>query len=914
MTTLPLATRNNDLNTIGGKGRSLSRLSNSGFNVPDGFLVPTAAYRRFVADNDLQPRILNLCKPTIIEGAVSFEQASKKIQELFSLYELSSEIESDIIAAYESLPDRPPVAVRSSANAEDLPELSFAGQQETYLNVTGGPAVAVAIRNCWASLWTAQAINYRHEMDIGQDAVAMAVVVQLMVPSDVSGILFTANPTNGERSEMIVNGSFGLGEAVVSGQVTPDTYVVDRESLNMKDTVIGAKDQMIVSDGAQGVRVESVSAEQQVLSSLSEELLRELCKLALRVEAEFDEVPQDIEWAMVNKELYLLQSRPITNLPPEPLKDVSWPEIPGAQLLKRQVAENMPDPLSPLFEELYLRAIFDMQKWPEGWEWKGNLTRNWLKNFVVITVNGYAYQPIYESSVGDWEGYMDKLHAEQKKSTWLDNLKRIFTMPSYIIDDMKGGPLHVLYIVGTTFRTFKKFPAIKLWERQQLPDYLATIEHWERIDSRKASSEELLAGIKSLTFAEALYWSALRSIIGTAKMTDGALQTYLEESAPDQGFISGTFLSGFPSRTLDAEVTLRRIAEEIRKNKTLYEIVIVTPAPRMLTALKNHPEGKDTLVDIRKYLHDYGRQVFNLDFVEPSLEEEPLPFLMSLKSMVRNPGYDLVTRQQEVRKNRRSKFWQAIKFFKGKSRFEFLRLYLTARINYPTREEALFYMGLAWSSLRPLAKELGDMLVSNGTLTDPDDVFYLTSDDLQRAIDDNDGPPELKSKVKEQRELRALRFRMNHPAAIPPIETNVTENSFAALRGNSDDANKLLGFAVSPGIVSGIASVIMTPNDFDKMIPDSILVCPLTTPAWTQLFPHAIGLVTDIGSILAHGSIVAREYGIPAVLGIGDATQRIKNGQTITIDGNKGVVTVEEYHGVEPTIPIIFKSDTYSPV
>jgi phosphohistidine swiveling domain-containing protein len=894
MTTLPLATRNNDLNTIGGKGRSLSRLSNSGFNVPDGFLVPTAAYRRFVADNDLQPRILNLCKPIIIEGAVSFEQASKKIQELFSLYELSSEIESDIIAAYESLPERPSVAVRSSANAEDLPELSFAGQQETYLNITGGPAVAAAIRNCWASLWTAQAINYRHEMDIGQDAVAMAVVVQLMVPSDVSGILFTANPTNGERSEMIVNGSFGLGEAVVSGQVTPDTYVVDRESLNIKDTIIGAKDQMIVSDGTQGVRVESVSAEQQVFSSLSEELLRELCKLALKVEAEFDEVPQDIEWAMVNKELYLLQSRPITNLPPEPLKDVSWPEISGAQLLKRQVAENMPDPLSPLFEELYLRAIFDMQKWPEGWEWKGNLTRNWLKNFVVITVNGYAYQPIYEASVGDWEGYMDKLHAEQKKSTWLDNLKRIFTMPSYIIDDMKGGPLHVLYLVGTTFRTFKKFPAIKLWERQQLPDYLAAIEHWERTDSRKASSEELLAGIKSLTFAEALYWSALRSIIGTAKMTDGALQTYLEENAPDQGFISGTFLSGFPSRTLDAEVTLRRIAEEIRKNKTLYEIVIVTPAPRMLTALQNHPEGKDTLVDIRKYLHDYGRQVFNLDFVEPSLEEEPLPFLMSLKAMVRNPGYDLVTRQQEVRKNRRSKFWQAIKFFKGKSRFEFLRLYLTARINYPTREEALFYMGLAWSSLRPLAKELGGRLVSNGTLTDPDDVFYLTSDDLQRAIDDNDGPPELKSKVKEQRELRALRFRMNQPAAIPPIETNVTENSFAALRGNSDDANKLLGFAVSPGIVSGIASVIMTPNDFDKMIPDSILVCPLTTPAWTQLFPHAIGLVTDIGSILAHGSIVAREYGIPAVLGIGDATQRIKNGQTITIDGNKGVVTVEE--------------------
>ena len=184
-----------------------------------------------------------------------------------------------------------------------------------------------------------------------------------------------------------------------------------------------------------------------------------------------------------------------------------------------------------------------------------------------------------------------------------------------------------------------------------------------------------------------------------------------------------------------------------------------------------------------------------------------------------------------------------------------------------------------------------------GIFTQPDDVYYVTTDDLQAAVETraNDHTmPGLKDKVAAQRELRALRFRMAQPAAIPPLKQAASESPFSSLRGNTGDGNVLRGFAVSPGTVTGVASVVMTPNDFDKMTPDSILVCPLTTPAWTQLFPHATGLVTDIGSILAHGSIVAREYGIPAVLGIGDATQRIKSGQKISIDGDKGIVTILE--------------------
>ena len=895
--TVALDTTNNGLEIVGGKGRSLSRLANAGFDVPGGFQITASAYRRFVAHHNLQAKILELAKPEIVEGVVSFENASSNIGRLFADKDLSAELLTDIGSAYDMLPGSPAVAVRSSANAEDLPGLSFAGQQETYLNVKGGVQVSEAVKKCWASLWTAQAINYRHEMDIGQNTVAMAVVVQIMIPSEVSGILFTANPASGDRSEMIVNCSFGLGEAIVSGRVTPDTYIVDRDTLTAKETMIGAKEQMIVSNGEQGTRMENVTAEQKEISSLSKESLTELAALAIRVEKEFDGVPQDIEWAISDGKLWLLQSRPITNLPPEPLRNVIWPEIPGAQLLKRQVAENMPDPLCPLFEDIYLRALFDTQSWPEGWKWNGRLTKNWMKNFVVTTVNGYAYQPLYNERHGDWENHMSKIRKAQVNLPWYANFKQAIRMPSFMIDEMKGGPLHVFYLLMRTFRTLRKFPAIRKWEKQQLPDYLAVIERWQKIDPTQATLEELLAGMKSLNFAEARYWQALRSIIGTAKMTDGGFQTFLEQNAPDEGFISGTFLSGFTSKTLEAESVMRSITERIRINRSLYELVIITPVSRLLDELERHPEGKQIHAAIKNYLHDYGRQVFNLDFVEPSLEEEPLPFVMSLKAMVRNTGYDLATRQKAVARQRRSKFRQALKFFKGKQRIEFLRLYWTARINYPTREAALFYMGLAWSTFRPWAMELGKRLVATGTLGRPDDVFYLTSDDLQSAIEaqSNDKAlPELGARAIEQRVLRALRFRMDQPSAIPPLKQKDTESPFSSLRSNEGETNTLRGFAVSPGTVTGVASVIMTPNDFDKMTPDTILVCPLTTPAWTQLFPHATGLVTDIGSILAHGSIVAREYGIPAVLGIGDATQRIKSGQRITIDGDKGLVTILE--------------------
>ena len=300
--TTALDTADNALERVGGKGRSLSRLANAGFAVPGGFQVIADAYRRFVSEHALQTRILELARPVPKNGAPSFDGAADAIGGLFADHALSETVAGEIRAAYEALPGRPAVAVRSSANAEDLPGLSFAGQQETFLNIRGADAVVQAVKDCWASLWTTQAISYRHRNGIDPDSVAMAVVVQVMVRSEVSGILFTANPATGERGEMIVNASFGLGEAVVGGQVTPDTYIVDRTTLAAKETVIGPKEQQIVSDGDLGVRLEDVAEEARKRSSLSEDMLRELAETALSIERLFEGTPQDIEWAFSSRQ------------------------------------------------------------------------------------------------------------------------------------------------------------------------------------------------------------------------------------------------------------------------------------------------------------------------------------------------------------------------------------------------------------------------------------------------------------------------------------------------------------------------------------------------------------------------------------------------------------------------------------
>jgi len=905
--TLPLNADNVSLETVGGKGRSLAKMANAGLAVPAGFYVTTAAYKDFVSENDLQQSIVDSAKPEIVGKTVSFESASVQIQGLIKKPKLSDELTADILNAYAAIEGSDPaVAVRSSANAEDLPDMSFAGQQDTYLNIRGEDALIEAVRDCWASLWTPRAINYRHDMGIEQDAVAMAVVVQLMVSSEVSGILFTANPASGERSEMIVNASFGLGEAVVGGQVTPDTYIVDRKTLTAKETIIGAKERKIISDGDQGTRLEEIAVSDRDRSSLSDDALRELTSIASDIEEHFDGVPQDIEWAISAGKLWMLQSRPITNLPPQPI-EVEWEPPSGIRgLVRRQLIENIPDPATPLFDELYIHGRGLAGKEPGG---RSGFT----------TLNGFAFQiagfsqqktdeqfyrelreqredaaktpEVKAQEEHDLQLFLDEL-AEEERAEFqtmadaleTDNVAHAVTMPE------SDNPTYIAFN-----KTWTNERQHKDWRERAIPELEGTTEKWRKLDVKAASDEELMTGIHELAEAEGWYWRSNGGhTFGVAKSTDDQLQCFLRETLPDHNFTSGQFLSGFKSRIMQANDELYVIAKMIREDRPLYETVMVTPPKRLMGVLKARTDTGAVLSAIDTYLRTYGHQGYTLDFGEPTQIEDPSALFVTLKAMVQNDSYSPKQHGAEATRKREQAMKDIEGLLDGLQYWQFrYRLWFTRKY-YPIREESCFALGTAWPVLRPVAAELGQRLVDIGTLAAADDVYYLYTGEIDPALKargSGKAIPEYAQLAAERRELREARKRLHPPGTIPP---EISENPGVKFKEtqfkNDESSNILRGIPVSPGTVTASASLINSANEFDRMEPGSILVCPMTSPAWTQLFAHAVGLVTDIGGILGHGSIVAREYGIPAVVGTGTITVRVEHGQEISVDGDAGAV------------------------
>ena len=928
MFTTPIKTTQNDLDLVGGKGRSLARMSCADFDVPGGFLVTTDAYKKFIADSDLKSKIIELAKPELRDGYPNFELSSKEINKIIQNAKIDANIVDQIKVAYQQLDQANlSVAVRSSANAEDLPDFSFAGQQETFLNVSGEDEVVSSVKKCWSSLWTAQAISYRHQNGIDQSSVAMGVVVQVMIPSEVSGILFTANPTNGERSEMIVNSSFGLGEAVVGGQVTPDTFIVDRTTLTSKETILGPKEHQIVYDGDQGIKIEKVSESNQGISSLSDSMLTELCNAALKVEALYEGTPQDIEWAFCNGKLHLLQSRPITNLPVQPI-EVDWtPPSPAKYVARRQIVENMPDPLCPLFEELYLLRGLELVR-PEGAGMVGG-------GPLFVTVNGYGYMRFDHQIIHDMNIEKIKDLSEEEIEAEDFKMMRKYSADAYarvstmavsdvkifqeelkpedrkLFDDWyeKSGREEIDGILTIPYPDFPTFIAfnhttwnnkiLKRWFEYTKPRLENVAKKWKEINISNASNQTLLDGITEMGIEEGNYWSDDSShTFGVAKSTDDQFNTFLKTVLPDHNFTSGQFLSGIDSKSMQANADLFEIAKLIRGNDELEYLVLTVPAPFLMEALQKNEKAKEVNRALDNLFSIYGHQGYSLDFIEPTQEEDPSGLFASLKSMVRDKSYHPDNQKAKTAKIRKEKYEEISKLLSGLEYWQFrYRWWLALKFNY-IREEVAFYFGYTWSILRPMAFELNQRLVGSSILKGNHDIFFLKTDEIADCIsllESNKSTEKYIPLVEERINYREACKRHHPPGTLPSYASKVDGISFKETqRKNDDNSNEMLGFPVSSGVITAKASVVTGPSEFDKMEPGTILVSPLTTPAWTQLFAHAVGLVTDIGSILAHGSIVAREYGIPAVLGVGNGTIRIKHGQTITIDGDAGTVLIHE--------------------
>ena len=881
------------LEQVGGKGASLARMAAAGLPVPPGFHITTAAYRRFVTENGLQEEILAAVAPVAADQPAALEEASRQIGQLFARSVMPDDIAGAIRQAYREIPtinkESPtinraptmnrgatggdlPVAVRSSATAEDLPEMSFAGQQETYLNMRGEAMVLDAVKRCWASLWTARAIGYRARQGIAQEDVSLAVVIQELVPADAAGILFTANPLTGARDQVMINAAWGLGEAIVGGQVTPDSFVVGKASGKIIEQEITEKDVMTVRT-LEGTHEEPVPVDKRTAAVLTAEQAAELARVGVQIEDLYGR-PMDIEWALHNGHMSVVQARPITALP-EPAagsqetRAAEWklPQ-PKGHYMRGSVLELLPDPLSPLFATLGLPAF---SRATSALLSSMGVANMFPTGELLTTINGYGYYDL--------------------TFTPAQTVKVALAMP------------RLFALMPRLFRTSQP-----RWQEER-SRYAEVVKHWEAADLAATPAGALLAGVCDIADEAGMYYLSVQSgILPAAYMSESFFTLVYNR------FLKGrnappalTFVLGFDSAPMQAERSLYDLAQWVRERPELATALANMSSEQFTTAYREQaargaaadgtwPEFWQRLAE---HLARFGHAIYDLDFAKAVLADDPAPVLETLKFFLSGQAPDPYKRRAAAEAAREQATETELKQRRGLRLRIFRNLVQRAQRYAPLREDALADAGLGWPVLRQMLHEIGRRLSEASVIDTRDDVFWLTLDELQQAataLDTGQSPAVYHAIVAERRTTWESEHALTPPVALPlkggTRFLGIDFKSMMPARTDQPKGDMLKGIAASPGQVTGPARVISGPGEFDQMRPGDILVARITTPAWTPLFALAAGVVTDVGGPLSHSSIVAREYHIPAVLGAGVATERLSSGQRITVDGDKGTVTV----------------------
>ena len=851
--TLPLLHKQATLEMVGGKGMSLSKLLTAGIPVPEGFHVTTTSYKIFVEKNHIQPHINKLLDGIDSNNTSQLENTSTQIGMLFHNGEMPQEVSDAIKTAYAGLGNIA-VAVRSSATAEDLPDASFAGQQETYLNIQGENEVLDAVKRCWVSLWTARAIAYRVKNGIKQEIVALAVVVQKLAFSDASGVMFTLNPINGRRSEMIVNAAWGLGESVVSSLVTPDTIVVDKNAERIVSYEAANKEIMTVrtSDGTEEIPTPKQLRKKHALTR--NQVMR-LTQLGKKIE-KYYEMPMDVEWALEKDKLYIVQARPITVLPPEwtlPEKDVIY--------TKGSLAEHLPNPVTPLFATLGLEIVNRASAllWIDMF---GKSAKKLLpENGAYTIINGYVY-----------------LSANSKplliavKSLSPRSLRRALTN------------------------------SVARWEtaRKEFED---VIKQWEEKPMHMLNAHQIMEGIQTVFYGACIYFTRIQLTLPAASISETLFTKFFQGAARRAGITdTSVLLLGFDTIALQSEKNLWDLSEWAKQNNTLGFYLKSNPATKIAEDFKSSilpaEVSQEVWIEwksrINAYFKEFGCTAYEFDFAYATPQEILTPTFESIKAFLEEKGENPYSRQIAFEKRRKQAENEILQQIGGHRKKLFLKLLHWAQNTAPMRENAIYLMGMGHPLIRRMLQEISERLLTGGAISHLDDIYWLTKTELETLITqlDKNIPLSDLSEAIPARQAEHDTFRgYVSPSQLPEKNKKAVSH---ATQIQKDGKIVLTGIGTSAGVVTAPACVLNSPADFEKFQPGSILIAVTTTPAWTQLFASASAIVTDIGGPLSHSSIVAREYGIPAVMATHTATRSIKNGQMITVDGSEGTVTIDE--------------------
>jgi pyruvate,water dikinase len=865
---------------------NLSALTRARFPVPPGFMVTTDAYRAFVEANHIQDRLLALVNSIAPDDPVALESASVDIATLFTSGTIPRTIADSITSAYHALttqqPNHPtPVAVRSSATAEDLPGLSFAGQQDTYLNVIGVEAVLNAVKKCWASLWTARAIGYRARNRIAPAGVTLAVVVQQLIASDSSGVLFTANPLTGLRSEMVIDASFGLGEAIVQGIVEPDHYEVDSTTWTITVRKIGAKALAILPNAEGGANeLKRDAATQQ---ALPDDQIIALCRLAQRVADHYGS-PQDLEWAWANGQLYLLQSRPITSLFPVPKESFD----PLIVWFSFGAVQGLVGPITPLGREAIQHVaagagmMFGLRLKPSEVDvFAPAGERIWIKISDVIRhpVGNRIFRELLgfiEPGVGR---ILHSLAADPRLGAGTGHLKfgtavRLLRFASPIMVQLVRN-----LIDPANARSGFEAAIIEYLSKAQIPP---AHDRFGRLANVIAFMQERIANVFSFlmpkfipAFAPSMAALNLLNQLGNQNLALAVTR-------------------GLPNNvTTEMDLVLWETATRIRADAQSATILREAEAEALAQRYLNGSLPAIAQTSLDQFLDRYGmRGVGEIDIGQPRWREDPTPvmhILQSYLSIAPDSAPDVMfARGDQAAQAAIDALAATVRQQPGGWIKERLVRAAARRIRLlmGARESPKFFAVRVMGIARRALLEVGQEFVEAGTIDRPDDLFFLRFSELESLA--RDEPRDWQALISERRAVYESELRRPQAPRVLVSDGRAFYEGFGA---EADNDHTLNGSPVSPGVAEGPVRVVLDPRR-TRLEPGEILVCPGTDPAWTPLFMAAGALVTEVGGMMTHGSVVAREYGIPAVVGVEACTTRLKTGQRVRVDGNSGKVTI----------------------
>src|SRR5215216_6131278 len=875
------------LTVAGGKAANLGELLRAGFPVPAGFCVTTAAYDLVAADAGLEPTLVALAG-TQPEDTARLAALAKEARSHLSDAIVPDFLRQAIAEAYEGLGDGElvPVAVRSSATAEDLPQASFAGQQDTYLNVAGVESLLDAVRRCWASLWTNRAVSYRATNAIDPHSVRLAVAVQRMVEASVAGVLFTANPVTGKRRQAVIDANPGLGEAVVSGMVNPDHFVANTATGEIVERRLGDKRVAIMAGSGSGTeRVELASGEDR--ASLSDGQVQALAKLGTRIEEHYG-TPQDTEWAIDNDgEVWLLQARPITTLFPLP-EGAPTNEEDLRVYFSFSVAQGVYRPLTPMGIQafrLITSALATLAGRPPRNPYEGAafFTESAGRIFADIT-------PVLRSKQG------------RRLFKWVMRHMEARTVP--IVRHLAADPR--LAPAPTPIRPVLR-TILLVFVRGRIP--LRVVEALARPEKARARVARVEAQLRTAGdvppdagTAERLA-AAERALLGgppeilpdvppvfAAGLGANAIAGKLlgDLATDDERRVAMRALPHNPTTEMD--LALWTLAREASADPEIARMLDETPPEHLAEDYRGGSLPPKLQMSLANFLRLYGhRGVAEIDLGLPRWSEDPTYIIGVLANYLRldNPQsapdvqFDRAMREAEemvaelTRRARRQ----------GHLRGALVGFLLKrVRALAGLREVPKFYAVLVLTRARELLLSVGDELAGAGRLESAEDIFFVSLPEAQAALAGKD----LRSAVRERRAVYDREVKRRHVPRI--LLSDGTEPAAGeVLDATADGA--LRGTPASAGTVTGKARVILDPGSA-RLEPGEILVAPSTDPGWTPLFLTAGGLVMEMGGAMSHGAVVAREYGIPAIVGVPDATERIATGQRITVDGSSGTVAI----------------------